>query len=187
MNDPLNQPIHITLFPDVHAVERESLYVSLHTFAERLRDTRAPSKEQLPLFSPCAYGAKRTSKRSLRHDSNIRECFAIVGDYDAGNVSVADATAALQRAGVSAVVYTTPSHTLARPRWRVVCPLSDPLHYARANATGFQLADYHRLVSRLAGIFPDGLAAESWNRSQSWYFGAVADSATHDVVAVHGD
>jgi hypothetical protein len=41
---PLDQPIQITVFPDLQASERKSVFVSLREFGERLRDTRAPSK-----------------------------------------------------------------------------------------------------------------------------------------------
>ena len=130
---PLDKPVHITIFPDLAATERESVFVSLRQFAELLRTERAASKSELRLFSMCSYGSKRTSKRSLRHDANIRECFALVGDYDGGKVSLVDAETALRRAGVCALLVTTPSHTPEHPRWRVIAPLSAPLHYAHAN------------------------------------------------------
>jgi hypothetical protein len=178
----LDRPVHITIFPDTHARERESLFISLREFAGLLRTARAPTKQQLRLFSMCSYDNKRTAKRALRHDGNVRECFAVVGDYDGETVSLAEAATALRRAGIPALLVTTPSHTPARPRWRVVTPLADPLHRDRANAAGLTLADYPRLVSRLAGIFPENLAAESWTLSQSWYLGACDSAADHELL-----
>jgi hypothetical protein len=184
MSSPLDQPIHITIFPDLQAKTRESLFISLLEFAELLRNERAATKQDLRLFSMCSYGSDRTSKKSLRHDRNIRECFALVGDYDGGRVSPADAALALHRAGLCALLVTTPSYTKEHPRWRVIAPLSDPLHYARANATGFEMAHYGKLISRLAGVFPENLAAESWNRSQGWYLGTHASAPDHAVTII---
>jgi putative DNA primase/helicase len=183
---PLDAAITITVFPDVFAKTKDPQHVALSAFSAELRDARGPDKYQLKLFSPGSYGSKRTAAKALRHDNNIVELFAVVGDYDGGKVSVDEAVAALEAAGVCALVLTTPSHTRAFPKWRVVAPLSDPLHRARANATGFELADYHKLVSRLAGVFPDGLAAESWNRSQGWFMGTVDGALDHQVCQVPG-
>jgi hypothetical protein len=181
MISPLDKPIRITVFPNLAATERSSLFISLRDFADMMRTTRAPEKALLPLFSPCSYGSRRTAKRALRHDANLKECFAVVGDYDGGKVSLDDAAAALHRAGVAALLCTTPSYTPVYPRWRVICPLASPLHCAHANDSGFELAHYCKLVSRLAGVFPENLAPESWNRSQGWYFGAVEGAADHQV------
>ena len=54
MTSPLDRPIHITLFPDLQANQRESVFSSLREFAERLRNTRAPTKAMLRLFVPVA-------------------------------------------------------------------------------------------------------------------------------------
>ena len=183
---PLDTAICITVFPDVFAREKYPEFVSLNAFAERLRDTRAASKAELPLFSPGSYDRKRTAAKALRHDNNLVELFAVVGDYDGEKLSVDAARAALATVGVCAVVVTSPSHTPERPRWRVICPLSDPLNRARANASGFELAEYHRLASRLAGVFADNIAAESWNRSQGWYIGTVNGAPDHQVHLVLG-
>jgi Virulence-associated protein E len=183
---PLDAAITITVFPDVFAKAKDPCHVALKVFSEHLRNARASDKYQLKLFSPGSYGRKRTAKNALRHDNNIIELFAVVGDYDGGKVSVDQAVVALEAAGVCALALTTPSHTPDAPRWRVICPLSDPLNRARANATGFELADYHKLVSRLAGVFPDGLAPESWNRSQGWFIGTVDGAPDHQVRHVSG-
>jgi hypothetical protein len=182
----LDRLVHITIFPDTHALTRESLFIPLRQFGDMLRTARAPTKQQLRLFSLCSYGDKRTAKNSLRHDANVRECFAVVGDYDGEKVPLTEAAEALHRAGIAAVLVTTPSHTKERPRWRVVAPLSDPLHRNRANAAGLTLSDYQKLVSRLAGIFPDNLAAESWTIAQSWYLGSSDSATDHQLIMLEG-
>jgi hypothetical protein len=109
-----------------------------------------------------------------------------VGDYDAEKVPLTEAAEALRRARIAALLVTTPSHTKERPRWRVIAPLSDPLHRNRANAAGLTLADYPKLVSRLAGIFADNLAAESWTIAQSWYLGSSDSAIDHELVLLEG-
>ena len=104
-------------------------YSSLREFAEQLRDARASLKTLLPLFSPCSYDNKRTSKKSLRHDANVRECFCVVADYDRGQVSFDAAVEAAKRAGIAMVLVTTPSHAPpGKSRWRAVAPLATSLH-----------------------------------------------------------
>jgi hypothetical protein len=100
----LDRLVHITLFPDTHALTRESLFIPLRQFGDTLRTARAPTKQLLRLFSLCSYGDKRTSKNSLRHDANVRECFAVVGDYDGEKVSLTEAAEALHRARIAALL-----------------------------------------------------------------------------------
>ena len=178
---PLDQPIHITLFPDLSAVERDSEYAPLRKFSERLRDTRAPTKGMQPLFSPCSYDNKRTSKKSLRHDANVRECFCGVGDYDLEKMSFDDAVAAAKRAGIACVIVTTASHTPAKPRWRVIAPLQQPL--SRSGT----LREQARLISWLGGVFADSISTESWTLSQSWYVGTIDGAPDHRVALLDGD
>jgi predicted P-loop ATPase len=178
---PLDRPIHITLFPDLQARDRESLFSSPREFAERLRNTRAPTKGMLPLFSPCSYDAKRTAKKSLRHDANVRECFCVVGDYDREQVSFDDAVEAAKRAGIACVIVTTSSHTPTKPRWRVIAPLQQPL--SRSGT----LREHGKLTSWLAGIFPDAIHPESWTLSQSWYVGTIDSAPDHRVAMLDGD
>jgi hypothetical protein len=153
-NSPLDRDICITVFRDLEAQSKDPQYISLREFSEPLLNNRAASKKQLLLFSCCSYDNKRTAKKSLRHDANVRECFCIVGDHDSGTISLTDAAEAIEEAGLAAVLVTTARYTLAVPRWRIITPLSDPLHRDRPNAAGLTLADYPKLVSRLAGTFP---------------------------------
>ena len=87
----------------------------------------------------------------------------IEGDYDAGNVSPAEAADMLRTAGIAALVYTTPSHRQDAPRWRVLCPVA-------ANATPDERDD---LCAQVNGALGGILAGESFTRSQSYYFGST--------------
>lgn len=88
---------------------------------------------------------------------------AVVGDYDAGTVTVDEAVARLSAAGISAGIYTTRRHRTEAPRWRVVAQLASPV-------TPKEYAEYLDLVNgALGGI----LAPESWETSRSYFYGKV--------------
>ena len=69
----------------------------------------------------------------------------------------------LRKAGVSAVIYTTASHRLEAPRWRVVAWVAKPI----------APADYFDLVSLLNGVLGGILAPESWDAWRIYYYGPV--------------
>jgi hypothetical protein len=126
-----------------------------------------PSKKACPLFTLSRFGDRRSPKGSLRHDANVEQIFGVIGDYDAEAVSIDDAAARLRANGVEAFLYTSASHTAAAPRWRVVAPLSKPCG-----------PDEHaRYTALLNGALGGILASESWNLSQSYYFGSVKGAA----------
>jgi hypothetical protein len=81
-------------------------------------------------------------------------------------------------AGVACVVYTLPSHTPERPRWRVLAPCSGLLEPARRQA----------MVARVNGVLGGILARESFTLSQAFYAGFVrANGHNHRVELVPGD
>lgn len=126
-----------------------------------------PNKAACPLLKLGAFGEQYSAKGSLRHDANVLYVSGVEGDHDAGILSPQDAAAMLQRAGVVALIYTTPSHTAAAPRWRCLAPLSQ----------AYQPAARWELAARLNAIFGGTLAGESFTLSQAYYFGRVAGVA----------
>jgi len=172
---PLDAPLSVTFFPGLSGSTAREETASLLQLAGRVTTTRAAAKAGLPLIKLAAFGPERTAKGSLRHDANMVLLSGIEADYDGCAVSVDDACAALSAAGVAALVYTSPSHTTARPRWRVLCPLAE-----------WTLPDVRRdLVGRLNAILGGVLAAESFVASQSFYFGAV-DTNPPEVRLIEG-
>jgi hypothetical protein len=82
----------------------------------------------------------------------------------------------LEQLGVRAAVYPSPSSTVDKPRWRVICPLSEQLPPdARAG-----------LIARLNGALGGILAGESFALSQSYYFGAL-ETNDYRVLATWDD
>lgn len=136
-----------------------------------------PEKAACPWIKLAEFGDVKTDKGSLRHNANVRQINGIEGDYDGGEIQPGEAIEMLERAGVRAMVYTSPSHTPERPRWRVVAPCSRPLP---AN-------DRTRLVARINGVLGGLLAGESFTLSQAYYFGALTDAPDYRVLVTFDD
>jgi hypothetical protein len=141
-----------------------------------IRTTSAPQKVQLPWLKLAGFGTLPTAKGSLRWDGNVHAVSGIEADYDGERLSFEAAVEILEKAGVEAIVYTSPSHTPEKPRWRVLCPLSIDLPPKQRP----------HMLGRLAGLFKGIFSAESWALSQSYYFGAVDHNPAHQVALVEG-
>lgn len=176
VSGPLDRPLSVTQFADATSKRQTRSNVSLRQFAETIRDTRARTKGGLPWLKLARFGEVATTKGALRHDANLTAIDGIEGDYDAGEVTVADACERLSAANLAALVYTTPSHTPSAPRWRVLVP---------TNAT-LQPDERDALCERLNGALGGILAPESFTRSQAYYFGAVGAGDDHEVRLVEG-
>jgi putative DNA primase/helicase len=170
-------PLWVTFFADKGARrcgEEELTFDELH---ERIIASRADAKDWLPWLKLAQFGGKRTDKDSLRHDANVLSISGIEADYDGERVSFEDAVAKLEVAGISALLYTSPSHTPDKPRWRVLCDTSRELKPGRR----------YELVERLNGILGGILTTESFTLSQAYYYGAVGDNPPPEVAIVEGD
>ncbi len=156
---------HLTIFENVQATKKST---QIWSWSELVANLGSPpvfsSKRDMPLIKLAHFGKERTDKGSLRHDANLQRITGIEGDYDGGVVQPEEAIRRLEKHGIRALVYTTPSHTSEAPRWRVLAPLSgehEPKH---------RLKFVSRLNNALGGI----LANESFTLSQAYYFGRLA-------------
>ena len=109
--------------------------------------------------------------------ANVVSISGIEADYDGEEISFEEATKIVEAARLSALLYTSPSHTEEKPRWRVLCPTSRDLPPEQRA----------KLVARLNGIFGGVFAPESFTLSQSYYYGSVNYNAEHCAVIVDGD
>lgn len=123
-----------------------------------------PTKAACPLLKLAAFGDARTVKGSLRHDANVTAIYGVEGDHDASTISPEEAVLLLQQAGIEALIYTSPSHTPAAPRWRVLAPTSQP----------YAPAAHRELVGRLNGVLRGAFSSESFALSQAYYYGKVS-------------
>lgn len=163
--------IRWTEFPDYRALHKTEQEATWPQLLERIRSAGPfPNKDAAPLLVLGAFGIKRTKDHSLRHAANLLQLHGVVGDYDAEAVSMAEALARLERAGIRAAIYPSASHLTNNPpkshggpRWRVLCPLATPA----------PPGEHSRLVARLNGALGGILAGESFTLSQSFYFGRI--------------
>lgn len=120
-------------------------------------------KKQCPLISMAEYGDRRSLKGYIRHGENVSRIFGVEFDYDGEKVSIAQAAHVLERQRIKGVLYTSPSHTAEKPRWRGLFPLSEPEMPEKR-------AEYVGRINRILG----GIASnESFALSQSFFIGRV--------------
>lgn len=169
--------VTVSFFRNPAARSASRKEMTLEELRDKIGDTTAGAKEQLPWLKLAIFGEQRSSKGSLRHDANVISINGIEGDYDAEEMSLQEAVEALRRSGLTALVYTSPSHTADAPRWRVLCPTSRSLSPAQRKA----------LVARLNGVLGGALGPESFTLSQSYYFGSVNRNPAHHAVVLRGD
>jgi hypothetical protein len=170
------QQFSLTIFTDVKATNKETWTGTLDDLGNLILATSAPEKSKLPLLSGCSFGTALNSQGCLRHNANVERVFAIVADYDGEALAFDAAVGLIAGAGLTALLYTSASHTALKPRWRVLCPLSAPC----------TPADYSGLMGRLNGILGGVLARESWIISQSFFYGFVTDSPDQDLQILSG-
>jgi len=127
-------------------------------------------KETLPLVKLARFGDQRTARGSLRSDENVEQVWGIEGDYDGEQVSIETAAERLKRYGIEALLHTSARHRPEAPRWRVFCPLSEPL----AGDTAQLKAQHAFWLDRLNGALGGILSGESWTLSQAYFFGSIA-------------
>jgi hypothetical protein len=176
----LEQPlITYTLFPDVWPkTKTERIDTPWCDLVERIKN--APTyidKAHCPLISIGEYGDVLSDGKNpiLRHAANIRRVYGIEIDYDGEQMPIEEGAALLQGANICAVLYTSPSHTPERPRWRVLMPLSEP-------AIPEKREEYVARANRVLG----GVATrESFTLSQSFYIGRVRN-AEYVVIDTQG-
>ena len=176
MMGPGIDAVQITFFPDFAAATKHEEALCLHDLADLILTTNASSKGQLPWLKLAQFGDMKTDKGSLRHDANMIAIVGIEADYDGERVNFDDAVGIAKEAGLLACIYTSPSHTEDKPRWRVICPLSS----ARPPA------DRDVFMNRLNGLYRGLFSTESWTWSQSYYYGSVASNPAHRAEIIEG-
>jgi hypothetical protein len=135
---------------------------------ERISNAKGyTDKASCPWLKLGVFGERRTEKGSLRSDANLDRVYGVEADYDGEALAPEVALSILETAGIRAAIYTSPSHTPERPRWRVLAPLSRPVN--RNERAAFVA----RLNGVLCDLFGAEVARESFTASQSYFFGGV--------------
>ena len=170
--------VWVTRFPDKFAASLKHGYLTLPEIASSVAAATAVTKEQLPLLKLQRYGGVFSANNCLRYDDNVLEISGLEGEHDKGTLSFADAVAALRKAGIRCIVYTSPSYVPGtKERWRVLVVLS------QFHAPSFRVG----LIARLNGILGGALAGESFTLSQPFYYGSVDNNPNHKVELIDGD
>ncbi|MGX9218955.1 AAA family ATPase [Massilia varians] len=137
----------------------------------KLRNPQEHSnKSECPLIKLAAF-----ENASRAAGAQIKEVYGLEGDYDAGVVTLDEAAERLAAAGVCAFLYTSARHTPAKPRWRVLAPLS------RAHTPD----EFHEVLALLNGAVGGILAPESFDLSRCYFYGKV-QGTPYDSRTVEG-
>jgi RecA-family ATPase len=166
----------VTFFRDYAAKTKTEERLTLEDLAQRVKTHAAAEKDALPWLKLARFGGTRKESGSLRTNENVVAVTGAVVDYDGENMSPEDGAKQLYEAGIAALVYTSPSHTDEKPRWRAVCPFGQEL----------PPEGHYKMVARLNGLLGGVLAAESFTLSQSYYFGSVNGNPGHRAILVDG-
>lgn len=176
--------IQYSLFESVTARTISTHRITWRELCDLLRNPpQYASKERCPLIKLATFHSERLTDemrragcRSARNNANVAAVYGVEGDYDGGEMGIDEAARLLDDAGIAAVLYTTPSHTDAAPRWRVLAPFS------RARSPSYRSACLMRLNNLLGGVFD----AKSFTLSQCFYFGRVP-GVPYQCHVVEGD
>jgi hypothetical protein len=177
--------IRVTRFDSFAATKQTPIVGPLAQLRDGILGTTRATKSALPWLKLASFGNRKSDVGSLRHDDNVTGIDGIELDYDGKDgqdgkpVSFDDALADLNSVGVCGLLYTSPSHTKARPHWRVLMPTSQHLpNDMRA-----------KLVARINGRLGNIFAPESFTLSQAYYYGRANDNlaADHRAEIVGGD
>jgi RecA-family ATPase len=169
--------VNVTFFADYAAKTLSTADMTLQELWTLVLKTTASEKAQLPWLKLATFGDKLSSKNSLRHDANVEAITGIELDYDRERMSFDDAVDLIEKARLNALIYSSPSHTVKKPRWRILLPTSCTLAPAKRK----------KLVARVNGLFGGIFAGESFTLSQAYYYGAVNSNQDHRAKIVEGD
>jgi hypothetical protein len=164
------RPFCVTIFPDEYAGTKSARDMTLWELQDKILTASAAKKDDLRLLKLARYGDTPSPKGCLRYDENVAAISGVVVEHDAETMSFDEAIGRLRDARVTALVYTSPSHTPANPRWRVVVPTSD----------SWSPALHEKLVARVNGVLGGVLAPiESFTLSLAYYFGSINANPHH--------
>jgi hypothetical protein len=171
----------VTFFADRAARSKDLRDLTAPKLVELIRSTAAPSKQGLPWLKLAVFGDTPTDTGCLRHDANVDFLCGAMGDYDGERVPIDRAAELMASADLDAILYSSPSSTPAKPRWRIICPFRRPWVYFPD-----EWPDVHEMMTaRVNGALGGILADESFTLSQSYYFGRALDNQDADFQVIH--
>lgn len=173
---PISYTIFDNLWPrkdDTHF--HKSSWAELVEFIRDQEKVLYTDKKDCPLISLCKYGTKKSGKGFLRHSQNVEMVYGIELDYDDQEVTPEEAHDLFKKARIKSVIYTSPSYTTDKPKWRALLPLSRAVPPDRRA----------EMVGKANRVLKGIIARESFTLSQSFYVGHVR-KAEYLVYESHG-
>jgi hypothetical protein len=173
---------HVTFFNDAYAKHLTFKKMTLPALCSLILRTKRRTKDKAPWLKMALFGNKRTEPdpitgkggNCLRHDENVLGFEGIELDYDKEEISFDDAVRMFRELNIRCLIYTSPSHTKKKPRWRVLIPVSGKL----------PLEMRGRLCARINGKFNNIFDSASFTLSQAYYYGSMRDNPAPDHRAV---
>jgi hypothetical protein len=167
----------VTVFPSLSGSSVRLKELSLTELGQMVLTTKADDKFALPLVKLAAFGNLRTDNNSLRHNANVKAISGTEGDYDAKEIAFEEAARRVREARVMALLYTSPSYTVAEPKWRIITPCSRDL----------PPSERAKLTARVNGVLGGILASESFTLSQGFFCGSVNGNPSPLIELIEGD
>jgi predicted transcriptional regulator len=175
--DPGHAAIAVTFFDSMYPKTKREGTLDLETLGEEIGRAHAPSKEELPWVKLARFGNTPNSKGYLRYNENVVAISGVELDCDGETISIDAAVEIAEKAGLRCLIYSSPSHTPDKPRWRLLAPFESELDPIQRD----------HMAGRIAGLFNGIFAGESWTLSQSYFYGFVdGNEANHRVEVVDG-
>ena len=128
-------------------------------------------KMSLPMFSWRIY-----REGGARLNDDVEFLTGIEFDYDHGEKSPEWAQHRLEDANIMACIYTTPSDTPKKRKWRVMCPLSKRL----------PVEEYERLLARLNGVLGGLVDPDGTGRSKGFWYGRLRGHPPRQFICTTG-
>jgi primase-like protein len=166
----------VSFFKDQFARSLATDTLTLAQLQTLILATTARRKAALPWLKLAQFGNKRSLNGSLRHDDNVNNISGLEADYDGEALSVQEGAAILKGAGLRGLIYTSPSHSDATPRWRLLLPTTQPR----------PPGDRSKLIWAVNELFGGIFAPESFVLSQAYYFGSINRNPQHRAIIVAG-
>ncbi len=176
---PVNPEILITVFPSLTLPDYEEHLIRLQDLAAFIAKPQADNKSSLPLFKAARFSGGLTAKGSSRADRFVKSRSGIEIDYDGGKTTLEDAYECIQKAGLVAILYTTPSWTQAKPKWRAFFPFTQEQRGTVEFLKSWSIA----CVDYVEDLLPDAVANESRTLSQAFYYGSVTTNPAQFLVS----
>jgi putative DNA primase/helicase len=170
----------ITLFPNVSARTKEDAIWSMDLLDP---DLAFAGKLECPLVKFARFGDERSPAGSLRHDGNVVCITGVEADYDGGEVPLATVAAKLKAVGITAILYTSASHTAEDPRYRVLLPFTEAYYGPPAELQARRALALDK-AQAIMGIEFD---RSSYTLSQTFFVGQVRHAEDYETWSNDGE